>query len=212
MHDRQLKTRFGIILAVVGLAFNAVTVLEAADQGEVDYKLKARGLSAVNIERAAYDLIDIRVTRLSTEAERQALISILEGKGNHALAAALADQAETGWVQFDPRGGGGSGRDPRKTTLRYAREFEVGDTKDLILLTDQYIGYGGRADAADGSKLANYPLSFVLMRFKKDAKGEWKGIGRLFVGAKVRYDSVNKKFVIDAFASDPVYLKDVTIK
>lgn len=212
MRDWQSKTRSGIILAVMGLALNALTVVEAADQGEVVYKLRAQGVSALNIERAAYDLIDIQVTRLSTEAERQALISILKDKGNHALDAALADQAETGWVQFDPRGGGGPGRDPRKATLRYAREFEVGDTKDLILLTDQYIGFGSRADAADGSKLTDYPLSFVLIRFKKDAKGDWKGIGRLFVGAKVRYDIVNEKFAIDEFASDPVYLKDVTIK
>ena len=69
----------------------------------------------------------------------------------------------------------------------------------MILITNHYIGYGSSGRAADGSKLAEYPLSFVLLKFQKNDAGDWKGVGRLFVGAKVRFDSGGKKFVIDEF-------------
>jgi len=157
--------KFGVILAVLVIALTALTAVEAADQGEVDLKIKARAVSLMNIERAASDLVDIRVTRWSTEAEREALVKILVDEGNHAVAAALANEAEAGWASFDPRGGSGSGRDPRKKALRYAREIIDGNTRELIMITNEYIGYGSRAQAKDGSKITEYPLSFILIKF-----------------------------------------------
>lgn len=211
MGPRKATIKFGIMLAVVGLVFTVQAVV-AAEPGEVNYQIKARAISAISIERAAADNIDFRVTRLTPESERQELIKILTEKGNHAVAAALAERDETGWARFDPRGGGGPGRDPRKTPFRYAREIVGGDTREFILITNEYIGFGSRGQAADVSKLAVYPLSFVLLKFKKDDQGVWTGAGRMFVGAKIRYDSAGGKFTIDEFPNDPVYLKNMTIK
>ena len=213
MCAQRTKTRLGFFLVVVVLVLTVVPSAEAAESDELEINIKARAISALNISRATADLIDIRVTRWSTDEERDELVQMLESKGNHALAAALNEIEGTGWARFDPRGGGGPGRDPRKTTLRYAREVDLGDTKEVILITNHYIGYGPDPQAADGAKLAEYPLSFVLLRFHQDDKGGWKkGIGRMFVGAKIRFDSSGGKFVIDAFPTDPVYLKDVTFK
>lgn len=211
MGARKATIRFGIILEVVGLVFTVQTVV-AAEPGEVNYQIKARAISAISIERAAADNIDFRVTRLTPESERQELIKILTEKGNHAVAAALVERDEAGWVRFDPRGGGGPGRDPRKTPFRYAREIVGGDTREFILITNEYIGFGSRGQAANGAKIVNFPLSFVLLKFKKDDKGVWTGAGRMFVGAKIRFDSAGGKFTIDEFPSDPVYLKNMTIK
>ena len=213
MCAQDTKMKFGVILAVLAIALTALTAVEAADQGDVDLKIKARAVSLTSIARAASDLVDIRVTRWTTEAEREALVKILLDEGNHAVAAALANEAEAGWVGFDPRGGPGAGRDPRKRALRYTREIIDGNTRELIMITNEYIGYGSKAQAANGAKLADYPLSFVLIKFQKDDNGGWKkGIGRMFVGAKIRFDRPGGKFVIDEFPMDPVYLKDVTVK
>lgn len=208
MYAQGKTTRFGVILATMAFALSALTFVEAAD---VNYR--ARAISTLNIERAAADLIDLRVERWSTDQEQESLAGALESEGNHGLAAALADQEQVGWARFDPRGGRGQGRDPRKATLRYAREIDTGDTKEIILITNVYIGFGSNAQGADGAKLAEYPLSFVLLRFKKDDSGGWgKGVGRMFVGAKVKFDQTKRKFVIDEFPNDPVYLKDITVK
>jgi hypothetical protein len=205
--------KFGVSLAVLGVALAALTVVEAAEKSGTEVNYQARAISRLNIERAAYDLLDIRVDRWSTDEEQEALVKILETEGNHALAAALADQTETGFAQFDSRGGRGPGRDPRKSILRYARENDLGDTREVILVTDLYIGFGSNAQGADGAKLAKYPLSFILLRFHKDDAGVWqKGVGRLFVGAKLRFDHIGNRFTIDEFPNEPVYLKDVTIK
>jgi hypothetical protein len=212
MCAQQKNLKFGVILAVLGLVLTAPMVVDAAEKDEAELNIKARAVSVMNIARAASDLIDIRITRWSTEDERTELVRTLETQGNPALAAALNESEETGWIRFDPRGGGGPGRDPRKTTLRYAREIVRENTREIILITNHYIGYGTDPQAADGAKLSGFPVSFVLLKFQKDDKGSWKGIGRIFVGARVRFDSAGGKFIIDEFPMDPVYLKDVTIK
>lgn len=207
------KMRFGMIFAMVALASMALTAVDASAQDDLEVNYRARAISTLNIERAAADIFDVRVERWSTDAERDALVETLESKGNHALAAALQDQEENGFARFDPRGGRGPGRDPRKSSLRYAKEIVRDDTKEVILITNVYIGFGSNAQGADGAKLAEYPLSFILLKFHKDDDGEWqKGVGRLFVGAKVRFDHVKNKFTIDEFPTDPVYLKDVVVK
>lgn len=213
MKSRTVWTRCLAIVAGIGVlvAVPGVTA-EAADQGDEALKLRARAISTLNISRAASDRVEITISRWSSDEERESLVKALVSEGNVAVAAALGDQAETGWFRFDPRGGGGPGRDPRKTTLRYARDITDGDTREIVLLTDRYIGYGPDAQAADGARLAEYPLSVVLLKLERGDKGEWEGLGRLFVGTKVRFDGAEGRFVIDEFPSDPVFLKDVRLK
>jgi len=204
----------GIGLSVLGLAVALVVtpMTAAASEDDPVMTLKARAVSTMNIERAASDIVDIKIFRWSNAAERSELASTLETEGNRALANALAEQDDAGWVRFDPRGGGGPGRDPRKTTLRYAREIVDGDTKDVILVTNHYIGFGTDPQAADGAKLAEYPLSVVILSFEKDDHGEWIGDGRMVVGTKIRFDAERGRFRVDAFPMDPIFLRQVKIK
>jgi hypothetical protein len=203
---------FVAVVAVLGTLLAAGAVAEAAENDAESLTLRARAISTLNISRAASDRVEIHVSRWSDESERKTLVQTLLDAGNMALAASLTDQTETGWFRFDPRGGGGPGRDPRKSVLRYARDIVDGNTRELVLLTDQYIGYGPGSRAADGSRLTEYPLSVVLVRLERDDDGEWTGVGRLFVGAKIRYEGSKGRFVVDEFPSDPVYLKDVRLK
>jgi hypothetical protein len=183
-----------------------------ADDHDDDLRIHARAISTLNISRAASDLADIRISRWSTDAERDALVDVLADGGNTALAAALTGHEEVGWFQFDPRGGGGPGRNPRRATLRYAREFGDDQVKEITLVTNHFIGYSQDPRAADGSKLKDYPISLVMLKLERSDNGEWKGVGRVFVGAKIRFDAANRKFVIDEFPNDPVFLKDVRVK
>jgi len=212
MNTRSTQLKIGTVALALGLAVAAISPAEAADKGDFELNIKARAVSTMNILRAASDLIDIRVSRWSSEEERNSLAEALDAKGNHGLAAVLSEQDSTGWVAFDPRGGGGPGRDPRRAALRYAREIVQGDSKEVILVTNHYPGYGTDPQAADGSKLAEYPVSFVLLKLHKGDDGSWTGIGRMFVGAKLQFDSEARKFVIDEFPMDPVYLKDVKVR
>ena len=197
------------MVVALGLALVWISPVEAADE---EINIKARAISSMNIVRAVSDMLDIRISRWSTDDERDALINTLKKEGNHALASALNEEEATGWVSFDPRGGGGPGRDPRRAVLKYAREIVSEDGKEFILITNHYPGYANDSRAADGAKLTNYPVSFVLLKLHQDADGEWTGIGRMFVGAKLRYETTSGKFVIDEFPMDPVYLKDVKVK
>jgi hypothetical protein len=202
-------------VAVFALVFGAVVpaAVEAADKNEALLTVRCQALSAISMGRAKADWLDIKVTRWSTDEERDALTRVLVEGGNKELSKALAEQEETGWVRFDPRAGGGPGRDPRKTKLYYAREIDWGDdTKEIILVTHRFIGYGSDPQAADGSKIFEYPISVVIMKFAKDDKGEWQGAGTMDVGSKIRYSEVKGRFIVDSFSPQPFLLKRATVK
>ena len=79
------KLKLGVVVAVLALALTSVAPAANADDHE--YQIKARAISTMNIIRAASDLLDIKVSRWSTDDERDTLVKILETQGNHALAA-----------------------------------------------------------------------------------------------------------------------------
>jgi hypothetical protein len=198
-------------LALV-LAFAVMPAAEAASGDDAGMSIRARAVSTINVSRAANDLFEIRIDRWSSEAERSEGVKTLVTEGNAALAELLAGKEAVGWSRFDPRGGGGPGRDPRKSMLRYARLIETGDAREIILITNHYIGFGQDARAADGAKLTGFPLSLIMLTLEKDDDGDWKGYGRLFVGTRIRFDSTRGKFIVDEFPSDPVFLRDVKLK
>ena len=191
----MLKT--GVVALVLGLTFVSVAPVEAGEDATV--RIKARAVSTMNITRAAADLLDIEISRWTTADERAALADQLQSEGNKALAAALEEEESTGWVAFDPRGGGGPGRHPRRVELKYARVIKSGDSKEIILVSNHYPGYASDSRAADGAKLTGYPVSFILLKLHSDDDGKWTGVGRMFVGSRLRYDTVDGKFVIDEF-------------
>lgn len=212
-YEAARRLRVAIVpAAVLVLILGGVSAVEAASKDDAVMTIKARAVSTINVSRASNDLIDIKINRWSSEAERSAGVKALVTQGSAALAEVLSGSEETGWVRFDPRGGGGPGRDPRKTSLRFSREIDHGDSKEITLLTNHFIGFGPDAQARDGSKLKEYPLSVVMLTLEKDDKGEWKGSGRIFVGTKIRFDSVAGKFIVDEFPNDPVFLKNVVVK
>ncbi len=213
MNGRTTRINFLVTVASVCVIVSALgATVQAADGDDAPLTIRARAISTLNISRAAADRVEIRISHWSSDADRRDLVNTLVTEGNTALADRIADQPEIGWFRFDPRGGGGPGRDPRKTDLRYARDIIEGNSRDIILVTNHYIGFGNDARAADGSRLVEYPLSVVLLSLEKNDTGEWAGLGRLFVGTKIRYDRSQSRFVIDEFPSDPVYLKDVVVK
>ena len=214
MCAQERKTEIGMTIAILVLALTTLAGVEAVAQDDVEVNFKARAISRINIERAASDILDIRVERWSTDAERDALVKILEirrqPRPRHGPGRSERDRICQVRSQRRQRAGK---RPPQSRPCATPTRSMRDDTKEVILITNVYIGFGSNAQGADGAKLAEYPLSFVLLKFHKDENGAWqKGVGRLFVGAKVRYDHVGNKFTIDEFPNDPVYLKDVTIK
>jgi len=210
MHLHSILLRFTVVAVAVVLAFGSIPTVDAAETDEV--RIKARAVSTRSITRTASDMLDIRITGWTGSEQRAALIDTLQSGGNQGLAAALNEEEAIGWVAFDPRGGGGPGRHPRQTDLKYSREVVSGDQKEIILVTNHYPGYSSDARAADGAKLTDFPVSFILLKLQRGDDGEWTGIGRMFVGARLKFDTPNGKFVIDEFPMDPVYLKDVKVK
>jgi hypothetical protein len=208
MSQRSNVSKFGALVVSVGLAL-ATAAPAVADDDEV--KIRARVVSELTVVRGTQDRLEIRINGWSSEEERSSLISTLGAEGNHGLAAALDSAEPVGWVAFDARGGGGPGRDPRRVNLKYSRDIVDGDLREIVLVTNHYPGYGLDPLARDAAKLAEFPVSFILLKLKKNDDGEWTGVGRMFVGARLTYNRLENKLMIDEFPVDPIYLKDLTV-
>lgn len=184
------KTLSGCFLAL--LAF--VTVAVAADDKTIA-RFRAFAVNMQGGPRSSAGVVDIGITRWSTEAERDALITTLKEKGSTALLDALTKQPPTGFIKMPNTLG---------WTLYYARQTEMPDgSRKIVLATNRPLRFG---EVANQTRSVNYDFMLVEMHFPKSGNGE----GKLAGAAKVSFDDKTHKIEIENFQAMPVQLKDIS--
>ena len=173
-----------------------------AQEKEVKENYRAFAINMSNLGPNTSTVIDLHITRWSTEEERKMLLNTLIEKGQEEFVKVLRKQEETGWARAQ-------GRAAARTAfpsvrLHYAFEFEQEDMRQIVLITDRPIGM---REAASGSRSLDYDVSGVVLEMPKDK--DQKGTGKLVVGMKVGYDKEKKKLEIEIGASEPVRLTTV---
>ncbi len=139
----------------------------------------------------------INITRWTTDAERDHLLSVLVNEGHEAAAEALRDHEQTGYVRFP------SIRTRFPTTrLYYARQFRQGNTRIIRLATDRPIGF---LETMSGRRSLDYDLSIIELRLNENGEGE----GALAVGVEIAVDRESNRLVIESWSSAPVRLSEV---
>jgi hypothetical protein len=154
---------------------------------------------AVSMPAGQAGLVDIVIERWTTDEERKGLLEILAGAsfksgGQTKLLNALQKvKPRTGYI-----------RTPKSLAwdLRYARENLLPDgTRQIVIATDKPVSF---LAAASGSRVMDYPFSFVEMRMKPNDKGE----GRLLVATAV--DVKNGRLELENYGQEPVRLTTIT--
>lgn len=115
-------------------------------------------------------LVEIVITRWSTDAERNSLMGTLAEKGPGEMLALLKKQKSVGRLQSS----GSLGQDLRCSVQEPTRD----GGRDIILLTDRIIDY---SELAGMGRSIDYPFLYMELHF--DAKGQ--GSGSLLPAAKV---------------------------
>ncbi|MGD8331361.1 MAG: hypothetical protein PVJ49_18155, partial [Acidobacteriota bacterium] len=140
----------------------------------------------------------ISVERWSSDEERDQLASVLAEEGSNALAEALAEQEETGFIRF-PRV---QSRYP-SVRLRYARSFAHDGGRTIILATDRPIGW---AEAVVRPQ-RTISSQITLIQLNVDANGN--GEGAMAVGAELALDPDTGTLSVKSISSQPVRLVNV---
>lgn len=138
--------------------------------------------------------VNIVVTRWSTDAERDQLLTTLMEKKSDALLKALRDMPRAGSVAAS----GGVGFD-----IRFARRIqEPGQPERIVLVSDRPMSFWERRDAG---RTTDYPFTVVELRMPPSGDGE----GRIAVAAQISADAVNRTIVIENYNDQPLGLRAV---
>ena len=151
-------------------------------------------------------VVDIRLTRWSTEAEREKLITTAVEKGQDALLRELQRMPDHGRVSIPAW----QGPDPHNARLGWALHYAVASKGEdgglrIAIATDRYIGMW---EARESPRTIDYPFSLIDMRF--DDSG--KGVGKFAVATKIEFDKKKNQLVLENYASEPVRLNEIKIE
>jgi hypothetical protein len=138
--------------------------------------------------------VEMVVTRWSTDAERDRLVSVLLAKGADELLETLQDMPRVGYIRTP---------DTIGYDLRFARKMPSGDGGERVFLaTDRYIGFW---EATQRPRTVDYPYTYVELRLGPDGTGE----GKMSIFTKVMFDKEAHAIVLEDYGTQPVLLQNV---
>jgi len=137
--------------------------------------------------------IEIGLLRWSSDEERELLARTLIEEGNEALTKALEEQEEAGFVKFTSTMG---------RALRYAREYQDGETRIIRLVTDRPIFFG---ELDRGHRTLDYSVTLIELRLGPDGKGEGVFMG----GVQLDFDKEKGTLEVKHRSTEPVRLTSV---
>ena len=193
------------------LAAAAILIVPASVPGHAQtagspIRLSAWAVSMGTVATGANQVLDIRVNKWSTEAERQQLISTFLDKGQDALLRALQKAPEKGRISIPGR----RGPDPTQTrlgwNLRFAMQTPLDDGGTRILIaTDRYMTF---EEVRNQPRSYDYPFTFLDIRLKSDGTGE----GKMAVATQLQFDKKKNTIVFENYSSEPVRLQNVKVE
>jgi hypothetical protein len=142
--------------------------------------------------RAAAGVVEISISRWSSDAERDRLLKVLKEQGPDKLLDVLRDLPRVGYI-----------RTPTSLAydLRFARKVPGEDGGEVIsLLTDRYISHW---EAVYRPRTIDYPFTLIELRIGADGKGE----GKMSLATKITAD--RNTIVLENYSAQPVLLNNV---
>ena len=206
-----MKTLYVTAMAAAAIAVAAATAPIAAPQTAdgvpaLPLRLSAFAVNMSTVQRPGGPMVmDIRLKRWSTAAERETLITTAVEKGPDALLRALQKMPDHGRISIPAW----TGPDPHNArlgwTLHYAFATKGEDGGLRIgIATDRYIGMW---EAREQPRTMDYPFTLIDMRFDRSGKG----VGKMAVATKIEFDKKKKQMVLENYASEPVRLNEIKI-
>jgi len=205
----MLSAMAAIAVTIAGSGAPRAVVQTPDDAPALPMRLSAFAVNMSTAQRAPgrnTAVLDIRITRWSTPAEREKLIATAVEKRPDDLLRALQKMPDHGRMSVP----GWTGPDPHNARLgwqlhyAFATKGEDGGLR-IGIATDRYIGMW---EAREQPRTIDYPFTLIDMRF--DSSG--KGVGKLAVATKIEFDKKKNQLVLENYSSEPVRLNEIKIE
>jgi hypothetical protein len=191
MIRQRLFLHRGLLLSAIVGVIGFAAIPSAQTMGEPE-KFSA---SAVDLNTGQTGRIEISVTRWSTPAEREVLLSALFKEGQEELLEKLRDMRSVGRI-YTP---GSIGYE-----LRFAEQQKLPEGgRKVILATDRPMTFW---ELINRPRSSQYPFTWVQLNLKADGTGD----GELAVAARVHGDRPTRPIEVETFQIQPVRLQSVT--
>lgn len=164
-----------------------------ADAAKVDERFTATAMNLNSGPGPSSSRLTVRLTAWSTDEQRADLLKVLADKGSAALVDALREQKSVGTMSFPNTLG---------YDLRYARAFQEGETRHLVVATDRPVGM---VELMRNTRTLDKGVTIVHLAL--DAEG--KGTGELLVGAELSLDPASREITVEHLGTQPVKLTQV---
>ena len=182
------------LLALGVLSFVTVgsTVAFAGSDAPVSYSARL-----VNFEEPmgrASGLMQLRVTRWSTDAERDDITAALIKGGQRGLLDAVSKLPEAGVIRTPGTAG---------YPFRYARRIQAANGDETILLIiDRPIGF---AEFRQGWQTRDYPFTVIELKLNDQGAGD----GRLLPATRIEADAATRDISFEQFNATAMLLQNV---
>ena len=204
---RFLVTATAAAAMAVFAAHAPIAAPQAADGvPTLPLRLTAFAVNMSTVQRPGGPMVmDIRLKRWSTPAERETLIATAVEKGPDALLRALQKMPDHGRISIPAW----TGPDPHNARLGWTLHYAFATTGEdgglrIGIATDRYVGMW---EAREQPRTMDYPFSLIDMRFDRSGKG----VGKMAVATKIEFDKKKKQMVVENYASEPVRLNEIKI-
>lgn len=191
MNRKKSTIAAGLLATCFALTLHAPLAAQKVDE---TYTAIAMNMSAG--PGPAAGRMTLRIKDWTSDEKRAELLKILAEKGSDAVAAAIAQEPEIGNFNFPGTLG---------YTLRYARSFQKGEERHLILATDRWIA---NVELRSGARTLDYPLTIVHLVLGPDGKGT----GEILVGAQLTLNQESNEITIQHWGTQPVKLTSVALQ
>jgi hypothetical protein len=143
---------------------------------------------------AATGLIQIQITRWSTDAERDKLTDTLFERGGKQLLDVLSKLPAAGSIRTPDSVG---------YPLRYARRTIASENiENVVIITDRPLSF---FELRNRPRTADYP--FTVIRFQLNSKGQ--GQGDILLATRISGDKATKDIAFENFGTTPLKLQNV---
>ena len=188
------------------LALLSLVTLVPAGSTAADEKLEERyNAFGVAMGAGAAGVLNITITRYSTEEERKLLVDSLAKDGQEKTVDLLRKQKETGFART--QSGAGMKGWP-SVRLHYAHQTQQDGKRVVVLVTDRNMTM---AERASGGRSVDYDVSAIVMELEPvqgDEKLKEKGQGTFYRAAKLSFDKDNK-LNVEYLGTQPIRLTDI---
>jgi hypothetical protein len=177
-----------------------------AQQAGEKLEITAFAVSMGTIATGANAVVDIRIDRWTTPAEREALITTMLTKGPDQLLRELQRTPSHGRFRIP----GLMGPDPHQLRLGHDLHYtwqtpEPEGGRRIVIATDRYIGF---QEARSSPRTMDYPFTLFEIRVNKNGEGE----GKAAVATKIQFDKKKNTIELENYGSEPVRLNAVKVK